>query len=39
MRATLLNSTLSALIPAGRSVAIAGAPGGGKTTIVHEVAE
>ena len=39
MRATLLKSTLSALIPAGRSVAIEGAPGGGKTTIVHEVAE
>ena len=28
MRATLLKSTLSALIPAGRSVAIEGAPGG-----------
>ena len=39
MRATLLKSTLSALIPAGRSVAIEGAPGGGKTTIVHEVAQ
>lgn len=39
MRATLLKSTLQALIPAGRSVAIEGAPGGGKTTIVHEVAE
>jgi hypothetical protein len=39
MRASLLKSTLSALIPAGRSVAIEGAPGGGKTTIVHEVAE
>ena len=39
MRASLLKSTLQALIPASRSVAIEGAPGGGKTTIVHEVAE
>ena len=39
MRASLLKSTLQALIPAGRSVAIEGPPGGGKTTIVHEVAE
>lgn len=39
MRASLLKSTLQALIPVGRSVAIEGAPGGGKTTIVHEVAE
>jgi len=39
MRATLLKDTLKALIPVGRSVAIEGAPGGGKTTIVHEVAE
>ena len=39
MRATLLKDTLKALIPVGRSVAIEGAPGGGKTTIVHEVAD
>ena len=39
MRATLLKDTLQALIKAGRSVAIEGAPGGGKTTIVHQVAE
>jgi len=37
MRATLLKDTLKALIPTGRTVAIEGAPGGGKTTIVHEV--
>ena len=39
MRATLLKDTLKSLIPLGRSVAIEGPPGGGKTTIVHEVAE
>ena len=39
MRASLLNTTLQALIKLGRSVAIEGAPGGGKTTIVHQVAE
>ena len=38
MRATLLKDTLKALIPVGRSVAIEGPPGGGKTTIVHEIA-
>lgn len=38
MRATLLNSTLSSLIRVGRPVAIEGAPGGGKTSIVHQVA-
>jgi hypothetical protein len=38
MRASLLKSTLSALIPLGRSVAIEGPPGGGKTSIVHQVA-
>lgn len=38
MRASLLNTTLQALIKLGRSVAIEGAPGGGKTTIVHQVA-
>jgi len=39
MRATLLNSTLSSLIRVGRPVAIEGAPGGGKTSIVHQVAD
>ena len=39
MRATLLKDTLTALIPLGRSVAIEGPPGGGKTSIVHQVAE
>jgi hypothetical protein len=39
MRATLLSKTLRDLIRIGRSVAIEGAPGGGKTTIVHQVAE
>ena len=38
MRATLLKDTLSSLISIGRSVAIEGAPGGGKTSIVHQVA-
>ena len=39
MRATLLASTLDVLIKKQRPVAIEGAPGGGKTTIVHEVAD
>jgi hypothetical protein len=38
MRASLLNSTLKSLIQIGRSVAIEGPPGGGKTSIVHQVA-
>lgn len=38
MRATLLKDTLTALIQIGRSVAIEGPPGGGKTSIVHQVA-
>ena len=38
MRATLLKTTLKGLILAGRPVAIEGPPGGGKTTIVREVA-
>jgi len=38
MRAALLKDTLKALFPITRTVAIEGAPGGGKTTIVHEVA-
>lgn len=39
MRATLLKETLKSLFPTGRTVSIEGAPGGGKTTIVHEVAK
>lgn len=39
MRATLLKSTLKSLFPIKRTVAIEGSPGGGKTTICHEVAE
>lgn len=38
MRATLLKETLKSLFPVRRTVCIEGAPGGGKTTIVHEVA-
>ena len=38
MRATTLKQTINALKPFNRTVAIEGAPGGGKTTIVHEVA-
>lgn len=39
MRATLLKETIKSLYPIGRTVCIEGAPGGGKTTIVHEVAD
>lgn len=39
MRAALLKETLKSLFPIQRTVCIEGAPGGGKTTIVHEVAE
>jgi hypothetical protein len=38
MRATLLKETLRDLYAIQRTVCIEGAPGGGKTTIVHEVA-
>jgi hypothetical protein len=38
MRPTLLNDTLKALISAGRTVCVEGAPGGGKTTIIRDVA-
>ena len=39
MRATLLKDTIKSLFPITRTLSIEGAPGGGKTTIVHEVAE
>lgn len=39
MRATLLKETLKSLFPIQRTVCIEGAPGGGKTTIVHQVAK
>jgi len=39
MRAELLKETLKTLFPIQRTVCIEGAPGGGKTTIVHQVAE
>ena len=39
MRATLLKQTLQSLFPIQRTVSIEGAPGGGKTTMVHEVAK
>lgn len=39
MRAMTLKATLRALYTQQRTVCIEGAPGGGKTTIVHEVAQ
>ena len=39
MRATLLKQTLQSLFPIQRTVCIEGPPGGGKTTIVQEVAQ
>lgn len=39
MRATLLKDTIKSLFPIQRTICIEGAPGGGKTTIVHEVAK
>ncbi len=39
MRAELLIQTLIALYPSQRTVAIEGPPGGGKTSLVHHVAE
>jgi len=39
MRATTLTETIKALKPHNRTVAIEGAPGGGKTTIVHQAAK
>lgn len=38
MRATLLKDTIKSLFPITRTLSIEGSPGGGKTTIVHEVA-
>jgi len=38
MRPDLLKTTLTSLVRIGRTVAIEGAPGGGKTSIVNEVA-
>ena len=38
MRAETLKQTLKSLFPIQRTVCIEGPPGGGKTTIVHEVA-
>ena len=39
MRSSLLKDTLKSLFPIQRTVSIEGSPGGGKTTLVHEVAE
>ncbi len=39
MRATLLKETIKSLFPVQRTLCIEGSPGGGKTTIVHEVAQ
>jgi hypothetical protein len=39
MRASLLKTTIKDLFAIQRTVCIEGAPGGGKTTIVHEVAK
>jgi len=39
MRATLLKNTLKSLFPIKRTVCIEGSPGGGKTTIVQQVAQ
>ncbi len=39
MRATLMKDTLKSLFPIQRTVCIEGMPGGGKTTVVHEVAK
>ena len=39
MRAALLKETIKSLFPITRTLCIEGAPGGGKTTIVHEVAQ
>ena len=39
MRAATLKATIKSLFPIQRTICIEGSPGGGKTTIVHEVAK
>ena len=39
MKAALIKQTIKALFPIQRTLCIEGAPGGGKTTIVHEAAK
>lgn len=39
MRPSLLSDTLKSLIEAGRTVCVEGPPGGGKTSIIRQVAE
>jgi MoxR-like ATPase len=39
MRASLLKETIKSTFPIQRTLCIEGSPGGGKTTIVHQVAE
>jgi len=39
MRASLMKDTVKALYPQQRTLCIEGSPGGGKTTIVHQVAK
>ena len=39
MRAATLKTTIKSLFPIQRTICIEGSPGGGKTTIVHEVAK
>lgn len=39
MRAATLKATIKSLFPIRRTICIEGSPGGGKTTIVHEVAK
>ena len=39
MRATLLKETIKNLFPIKRTVSVEGSPGGGKTTIIQEVAK
>jgi MoxR-like ATPase len=39
MRASLLKDTIKSTFPIQRTLCIEGSPGGGKTTIVHQVAE
>jgi hypothetical protein len=39
MRPTLLKATIKSLFPVKRTVAVEGPPGGGKTTVIREVAK